>query len=82
MEGLGDRVLFLVNTCFYGWVWISVSVTETKYHGNSIYYIDRFSRQVCIIENHSLKVIAEEPESLFQLWLTPNSIRNKKQQVF
>lgn len=81
MKGLGDRALFLLNSCFYGYG-ISVSVAETKCRGNSIYYIDRLSRQVFIIENHNIKVIVEEPDpdkSNFQLWLTPNSIINKKQ---
>ncbi|URE08465.1 hypothetical protein MUK42_24289 [Musa troglodytarum] len=82
MESLGDRALFLLNTCSYGHG-ISVSAAETRCHGNSIYYIDGLSRQVAIIENHNVKIIAEEAEeSHFQLWLTPNSTANKKQQLF
>ncbi|CAD5174479.1 unnamed protein product [Musa acuminata subsp. malaccensis] len=72
MESLGDQTLFLKNKNNQT---ISISSPEAKCCGNSIYFIDNWSRDVYFIEKHSIRIVSRGSFSINRrLWITPNLI--------
>ncbi|CAL9075370.1 unnamed protein product, partial [Musa acuminata var. zebrina] len=72
MESLGDQTLFLKNKNNQT---ISISAPEAKCCGNSIYFINNWSRDVYFIEKHSIRTVSRGSYSINRrLWITPNLI--------
>ncbi|CAL9086243.1 unnamed protein product [Musa textilis] len=72
IESLGDQTLLLKNNNNQA---ISISAREAKCCGDSMYFINHWSRDVYFMEKHSIRTVSRGSYSISRrFWITPNLI--------